>query len=219
MSRKRYEIAKIVEDNIKNKDFIEYKKPKIKKLKEPANVVNKMTELTGNVENPKVKISLKTPISAFNNIDAVELRLIISLILNNNFGPTSDLKEFLMEQELINYINSSRSFIEDYLIITISMETKYPKEAIKHIKNSLENLSMTEESLRRKTNSSIATLVLNYDDIMGVNNALQEEILSFGKVIDDVKLHLENITLKEVNEVIKQIDTKNMAITIMNPEK
>lgn len=214
-----YEIAKIVEDNIKSKNFIEYQKPKLKKLKEPASVVNKMTELTGNVENAKVKISLKTPISAFNNIDAVELRLIISLILNNNFGPTSDLKEFLMEQELINYINSSRSFIEDYLIITISMESKYPKEAIKHIKNSLENLTMNEESLKRKVNSSIATLVLNYDDIMGVNNALQEEILSFGKVIDDVKLHLENITLKEVNEVIKKIDTKNMAITIMNPEK
>ena len=110
------------------------------------------------------------------------------------------------------------SFIEDYLIITVSMETKYPKEAIKRIKNSLQNLEMNEESLRRKVNSSIATLVLNYDDIAGVNNALQEDILSFGKVIDDVKLHLENITLKEVNEVIKKIDTKNMAITIMNPE-
>lgn len=213
-----YEISKIVEDNLKNKNFENYQKPKLKKLKEPVNIVNKLTEITGNVENSKVKISLKTPISAFKNINPIELRLIMSLILNNNFGPTSDLKEELMEKELINYLNSSRSFIEDYLIITISMETKYPKEAIKRIKNSLQNLEMNEESLRRKVNSSIATLVLNYDDIAGVNNALQEDILSFGRVIDDVKLHLENITLKEVNEVIKKIDTKNMAITIMNPE-
>lgn len=213
-----YEISKIVEDNLKSKNFIDYQKPKLKKLKEPVSVVNKMTELTGNVENSKVKISLKTPLSNFKNIDPVELRLISSLILNNNFGPTSELKEFLMENELINYLNSSRSFIEDYFIITVSIETKYPKEAIKHIKESLKNLKMTEESLKRKINSSIATLVLNYDDIVGVNNNIQEDILAFGKIIDDVKLHLENITLKEVNDVIKNIDKNNMAITIMNPK-
>ena len=214
-----YEITKIVEDNLKNKNFPEYKKPKFKKLREPSPVVNKMTEITGNIEIPKVKISLKTPISAFKNIDQIELRLIVSLILNNNFGPTSELKEYLMEQELINYMNASRSFIEDYLIITISLESKYPKEAIKYIKKSLQNLEMNEESLKRKINSSIATLVLNYDDIMGVNNMIQEEILAFGNVIDDVKLHLENITLKEVRDVIKKIDKQNMAITILNSDK
>lgn len=214
-----YEISKIVEDGLKNKKIGNYEKFKIKKLKEPTSVVNEYTEITGNVENSKVKISLKTPINVFKNIDPIELRLIVSLILNNNFGPTSDLKEYLMENELINYLSSSRSFIEDYLIITVSMETKYPKEAIKHIKESLQNLSMTEESLRRKVNSSIATLVLNYDDISGVNNNIQEEILAYGKVIDDAKLHLENINLKDVNEVISKIDVKNMAITVLNPEK
>jgi len=214
-----YEISKIVEDNIKSKGFIEYQKPKMKKLKEPSSIVNEYTEITGNVETSKVKISLKTPISAFKNIDEIELRLIISLILNNNFGPTSDLKEYLMENELINCLGASRSFIEDYLIITVSMETKYPKEAIKHIKESLQNLKMDEDSLRRKVNSSIATLVLNYDDISGVNNNIQEEILAYGKVIDDVKLHLENINLNDVFEVINKIDSKNMAITVLNPEK
>ena len=214
-----YEIEKIVEKNIQEKNFLPYEKPKIKRLKEPVPVVNKKTEITGNIENPKVKISLKTPLSSFKNIDKIELRLITSLILNNNFGPTSDLKEDLMEKELINYLNANRTIIEDYLIITISMETKYPKEAIKQIKNALQNLTMNAESLKRKINSSIATLVLNYDDIVGVNNNLQDEILTFDKVIDDMKLHLENITLDKVNEVIKKIDSHNMAITILNPEK
>ncbi len=213
-----YEISQIVDDNLKNKTFVEYKNPKIRKIKEPNNIVNKKTEITGNVEIPKVKISLKTPLSAFKNIDPIELRLIISLILNNNFGPTSDLKEFLMERELINYLNASRSFLEDYLIITISMETKYPTEAIKYIEKTLKNLEINEKSLKRKINSSIATLVLKYDDITGVNNSLQEDILSFGKVLDNVKLHLENIDLNSVNNVIKKIDSENMAITILNPE-
>ena len=78
---------------------------------------------------------------------------------------------------------------------------------------------MTEENLRRKVNASIATLVLKYDDIMSVNNTMQEEVLTFNTVIDNEKEHLENITLENVNKVMKKIDIKNMAITILNPEK
>lgn len=213
-----YEVVQIVENNLRSKNIPPYKKPKLKKLKEPTTVVNEITEMEGNVENTKVKISIKTPISNFKSIDPIELRMIYQLILASNFGPTSDLKEYLMEQELINYMSANRSFIGDYVILTVSVETKYPKEAIKMIKEQLRNLKITEENLRRKVNASIATLVLHYDDIMGVNNLIQEDILSFGTVQDDMKEHLENITLEKVLQVIKKIDMKNMAITILNPK-
>lgn len=214
-----YDVFKIAEENLKKKKLPTYKNPKLKKYREDSSVVNSYTEITGNVENTKLKISVKTPLSNFKSIDPIELRLITSLILNSNFGPTSDLKEYLMEEELINYMNATRSFIGDYLIVTVSIETKYPKEVIKEIKEQLKKLEMTEENLKRKVNSSIATLVLKYDDIMSVNNNMQEEILSFGNIVDNVKEHLENITLEDVNKVIKKIDVKNMAITVLNPKK
>lgn len=214
-----YEVVKIVEDNLSSKEIPTYKKPKMKKLKEPTSVVVEMDEFFGNVENTKVKISFKTPISNFKGIHPIDLRLIYYLVLHSNFGPTSDLKEYLMENELINYMGASRSFIEDYVIATVSIDTKYPKEAVKAIKEQIRKLEMTEENLKRKINSSIATLVLNYDDIMGVNNLIQEDILAFGTVQDDVKEHLENITLEKVEQVIKKMDTKNMAVTVLNPKK
>ncbi len=213
-----YEIEALVEENLKNKDFKEYLKPKLKKYKEPLSVVNNYTEITGNVETSKVKISLKTPLSNFKGIDDVELRLIVSLIISANFDPTSDLKEELLEEELVSTISASRSFIGDFLIITVNIETDYPKEAIKRVKEALENLYMTEEVMQRKINSSIASLVLNYDDIMNVNSLIQEDILSFDKIIDDVKVHLENINIEEINKVIKKIDKENMAITVLNKE-
>lgn len=214
-----YEIVKIVEENLSSKEIPTYKKPKLKKLKESVGVVRESSEFEGNVENTKVKISVKTPISAFKGIDPIELRYIYYVLLYSNFGPTSDLKEYLMENELINYMNVSRSFIEDYVIATITIDTKYPKEAIKIIKEQLQHLVMTEENLRRKINASVATLVLNYDDIMGVNNLIQEDILAFGSVQDNVKEHIENITLEKVEQVLKKLDTKNMSITILNPKK
>lgn len=214
-----YEVMKVVEDNLKSKDLGGYKKPKVKKLKEPVDVVNEVTEIEGNVENAKVKISIKTPLSNFKNIDNVKLRLMLSLILNSNFGATSDLKEELMEKELINYLGISKSLIGEYVILTISVDTKYPKDVIKEIKKQIKNLDMIQENLKRKVNANIATLVLSYDDIMEVNNILQEEILAYGTVIDNVKEHLEQITLEEIKDVIERLERDNIAVTILNPKK
>lgn len=214
-----YDVFKIAEDNLKKKKLPTFKNPKLKKYKEEARVVNSLTEIYGNVANPKVKISCKTPLSNFKNIDEVELRLITSLIVISNFGPTSDLKEELIEKELVNYMHANRSFIEDYLIITVSIETKYPKEVVKVIKEQFKNLKITEENLRRKINANIASLVLKYDDIMSVNNTMQEEFLTFGNIIDNEKEHLENICLDDVNKVIKKIDGKNTAVTILFSNK
>ncbi len=214
-----YDMAKLVEENLKKKKLPAYKNPKPKKYREDSKIVNAYTELEGNVENAKVKISVKTPLSVFKNVDEVELRLMFSLIMNSNFGPTSDLKEDLMEKGLINYMGANRSFIGDYLIMTVTIETKYPKDVIKEIKEQFKKLEMTEENLRRKVNSNIATLVLMFDDIMNVNSTIQDEVLTYGNVVDNLKEHLENITLEEINKVIKKVDIKNMAVTVLNPKK
>ena len=214
-----YDIIKLVEDNLKEKKLPTYKNPKTKKYREESKIVNSYTELEGNVLSSKVKMSVKTPISAFKNIDDVELRLMTSLIIKSNFGPTSDLKEDLMEKNLINYMSANRSIIGDYLIMTITIETNYPKEVIKEIKEQLKKLEITEENLKRKINASIASMVLMYDDIINVNSSIQEEILSYGTIIDNLKEHLENISLEKVNKVIKKIDVKNLAITVLNPKK
>ena len=214
-----YDVFKIAEENLKKKKLPTYKNPKIKKYREESSVVNPITEIYGNVEIPKVKISIKTPLSNFKHIDPIDLRLIGSLLMISNFGPTSDLKEYLMEKDLINYMGASCSFIEDYLIFTVNLETKYPKEGIKEIKEQFKKLEVTEENLRRKVNAGIAALVLKYDSIMDVNNTIQDEILTFHTILDNEKEHMENITLENVKKVIKKIDIKNMAITILSPKK
>ena len=191
----------------------------MKRIKEPVNVVKEKCEITGNVENTKVKISIKIPLSNFKAMDPIELRVILSLILNSNFGSTSDLKEELMEKELIHYLSFNRHFCGDYAVLTVSMETSYPEYAIKEVKNQFKKLKMTEENFKRKVNSSIATLVLNYDDIQNVNEMMQEEIISFGDIIDDLKERIESITYDKVLQVMEKIDLKNMEVTILKPKE
>lgn len=215
----QHEVMKLVEENLKKKDIPPYQEPKLKKYREVNKVVNEYNEIYGNVEKPKVKISIKTPLSNFRGIPDISLRLIMSLIVISNFGPTSDLKEYLMEEQLINYMGAKRNFIEDYALITVTLETDYPSEVIDKIKNSLQNLVITEENLKRKINSTIATLVLHYDDINDVNETIIADILTYNKIVDNVKEELSNIKLSDVENVIKSLDVENMAITILKPNK
>ncbi len=214
----QHEVFKLVQDNLNKKDILPSPIVKLKKYKEPARVHTKYEEIVGNVENPKVKISLKIPLNNFKNWDEITLRLITSLIVISNFGPTSDLKEYLMEEELISYMSASRSFIEDYILITITLETKYVSEVIDKIKESFQNLTMTESNLERKIKSTIATLVLYYDDINDVNETILTDVLYFHKVIDNVKEILNAIKLEDVQKVIQAIDTENLAITVLKPK-
>lgn len=210
-----YEIEKLVNENLDKKEFKKFKEFKLTEIKEPRKVVKDYLEIKGNVEVPKAKIGLKIERKAFKKIDLVKLNIILNIILASNFGDTSDLKEELLKDELITFINTARYVQDDYVIIDITLESKYVDEAIKRIVWALDNLTIDEETLKRKINSSIATLVLNYEDVENVNSLIQNYIIYYGDIIPNLKDIYAGITIEEVREVIKEINTKEMTIIKM----
>lgn len=211
-----YEVEQIVNDNLKQKKFIEYKNPEIEEIKEPRGVNETYKEINVNVEVSKAKVGLKIPKKDFGNISDVKLNIILSIILNSNFGDTSDLKEELLQDNLITYLGFSRYVMKDYVIIDITIESKFIDEAINRIKDSLNHLVMDSETLKRKVNSSIATIVTNFEASEQVNNMIQNHLIYYGEVIPNVKEIYESITLEEVENLLKKINTKEMAIVKMN---
>ena len=209
-----YEIEKIVNDNLSNKDIKEYMEPEVIKPKEPKSVYKKENTIVCNVEVPKVKIGLKIPKSKF-KINNVKLNILLAIILNANFGDTSNLKEELLQNGLITYLSFNRTIGDNYVIIEVTLESKYMDEAIKRIIDTLNNLSVSNEDLKRKLNSSIANLVTNYEDVEDVNNLIQSYIVNYNEVINNVKEIYENITMDDINEVLSNIDTKEMVIVKM----
>jgi len=211
-----YEIEQIVNDNLSKKKFIKYKKPEIKEVKEPKHVNEKYKEIVANVEVAKAKVGLKIPRKNFGSISDVKLNVILSIILNSNFGDTSDLKENLLQEGIITYLGYSRYIMKDYVIFDITIESKFIDEAINRIKKALNNLFIDSETLKRKINSSIATLVTNYESVEQVNNMIQNHLIYYGDVIPNIKEIYESITLEEVENVIKKINTEEMATIKMN---
>ena len=211
-----YEIEKIVNENLALKNIPEYLEPIIIKIKESKHVTKKYFKLNANVEVAKAKIGLKISRKDFGNIDKVKLNIILNIILNSNFGDTSDLKEELLQEGLITYLNVSRFVMDDYVIVDITLESKFIDEAIKRIIAALNNLKITEEDLRRKINSSIATLVVNYEDVEQVNNMIQNHNIYYGNIISNLKEIYEEIKLEDVENVITKINTKEMTIVKMD---
>ncbi len=214
-----YEIEQLVNDNLEQKEFKEYLNPKILPVKEPKYVVQKEVEIFANVEVEKAKIGLKIPKKEFQGLDDIKLNIILNLILSNNFGESSDLKEELLQNGIITFLSASRFVLDDYVMIDVTIESKILDEAVKRIVNALEHLVMSEEDLKRKIHSSIATLVLNYEDVENVNNMIQNYLVYYHEIIPNLKEIYESITLEEVNEVMAAISTKEMTIVTMKKQK
>lgn len=214
-----YEIEQMVNDNLSKKEFKAYLNPKITTVKEPKYVAKKNVLITSNVEVEKAKVGLKISKKGFRNFDDIKLNIILNIILSSNFGDSSDLKEELLQNNIITYLSASRFVLNDYIVIDVTVESKILDEAINRIIDALNNLFITEEDLKRKINSSIATLVLNYEDVENVNNMIQNYLIYYHKLIPNLKEIYESITINEVQDVIDAIDTKEMTIVKMVKQK
>lgn len=210
-----YEVEEIVHQNLKKKEFPKFTPFSIIKTKEPKHVKTKHLEINANVQVAKAKIGLKLNKKDFLDYDDLHLNILFNILLDNNFGDTSDLKEEMLADGLITFLNSSRYVMEDYIIIDITIESKYLDEAIKRIVEALENLKIDEDDLKRKIHSSIATLVTNYETSEQVNNMIQNYLIYYGKIVNNLKEIYESITLNDVENLIQKINTKEMTIVKM----
>lgn len=211
-----YEIEKVVNDNLGKKEFKKYQNPTFCEVKEPRKVNQEHKEITANVEVAKAKVGLKLNRSDFASFHDTSLNILFSLILNSNFGDTSILKEELLEEGLVTYLNASRLILKDYIIIDITIESKYVNEAIKRIIETLKDLKMSEEDLKRKVNSSIATLVTNYDSSEQVSRMIENYLIYYKKLIPNIKEVYESITMEDIKKVISKIKTDNLVTVVMD---
>ncbi|MDE5539731.1 MAG: insulinase family protein [Bacilli bacterium] len=210
-----YEIEKCVNDNLGKKEIADYLEPEIIKTKEPKHVYKREKEIKTNIEVEKAKIGLKIERKAFKDIDKVKLNIMLNIILASNFGDTSDLKEEMLQEGIITYMNAARYVQDEYVVIDITLESKFIDEAVKRVVSALEDLQMSEDNLRRKVNSAIANMVVNYDDVESVNNMIQNYLVYYGELVPTLKEIYESINLEDINDVIDRINTKEMTIVKM----
>ena len=214
-----YEIAALVDENLSKKVFSEYQEPIIIEPTEPKKVNKKYDLVPCGVTYPKIKYSIKTPIRKFKNISRVDLKNMASLIMNINFGPTSLLFEELQSKELIDSMYFSTNYYSDYLLLSVHANTKYCDEVIKRIDNQFHNIDLNEQDIIRKRNATIATLILDYEDVGVVSSIIEDSIIDLGYIVDNAKELLENHTKERLESLYKLIDIDNASISVFIPKE
>lgn len=214
-----YEMACLVEDNLSKKKFGKYLNPIIIKENEPKKVTTKYKEEYINVTYPRLKFSIKMDMSSFKNYSSLELKILTSLLFNINFGATSDFKDELMEKGLIQNMNVTCDVYDDTFVVTINVTSNFKEEIIKKVKEKLENLSISELDFKRKKNATIATLILDYEDLENVSYRIQDDVLNNGGIVTNLKEILEDETIDDLKDIINLLDTDNLSISVFLPKE
>lgn len=214
-----YQMAKIVDEAMEGKEFATFKDPIVLKPKEPKEVLKEYDAVEINVMNERVRYAVKLSKSKFKDIDDFTLQMMLSLIMNINFGNTSDFKDELINKGLVTNLYYSVDFFDDYIVLLLVAETEYDEEIIKRIEAHLNNLEIDEASFHRKVKANLASLILEFDDIENVNARIQDNLIRYGEYIYDIFDRLKTLSLETTIDIAQRISTQNKAILVIKPQK
>lgn len=214
-----YEASAIIKENLSKKKFAKYNNPIKKRENEPTMVNIPYKEDECNVELPKLKITYKIDRNKFKNIDDLNLRINLGIILRTNFGSTSLFKEELLENDLITALGYEREINNNVVIISIVAETKYSTEIIDKVRNHMQELEVTEDDLIRRVRCNIASLIYDYDDIEYINSEIQDSLITYDTLKTNMYDVYNDCKLETVNKIIKCIDLENEAIFLLKPKE
>ncbi len=210
-----HETMQIIKQNQNNKKFDKFTKPEIIIPKEKLKVYKESSVVNHNVALPKIKVGIKIPRSNFENFSNYDLRTYASLLLDINFGSTSEFKDYVTENKLASYVNTISDIYDNYFILIVSIETRFPEEMINMVKEKLAKLEISKEVIKRKKRAKIASLILSYDDVEAVNYKLQDYIINYNKVINNTKEYCEKMSIEKLKEFNNLLDLKNSTTYIM----
>ena len=209
------EMMNAIRKNQSSKEFKPFVKPKLKKYKEPDDVVLDREIVECNTNIPKLAYNIKININKF-NMDTRKLSIYMYIIFNLLFGDTSDFDEEMKSKGIItNTLYYNLLNIDSHLIVTLNNSSDKYEELIREIDNRLNNISFSKNELDRKKKVLISNEIFSYENIEMVNDMIIDNIIFDDKIDTDIIDLIENLNINELNEVVKKIDFNKKGIVIL----
>ncbi len=215
----------IVTGNFNKEEIIEYIKEYYSKLnlkakelpkriieKENEKVNIEYEEIKKDMEDTRVKYTIKLNKKIFNIEDDSILQYYLMCIFNNNFSISSPLYEQYKNNDLICSLGTSTSIIDEYILITINATTNKPKELINTLNKDIKKLSLDKETFERLKKKRIKNFIMLFENIEDVESVITEELTRDGKIDYNEYDFINNVSYKTVLEIMKKINTNNISV-------
>lgn len=216
------EAMAIIEENQTKKEFKDAPKIEIKKENEKDSVVKEYDEVTRDVEIDKVSFMYKLPLGNFNylNLSKFELTKYIEIIINSKYGATSELKEKLVNGNIIkDYIYYNVRLIDDHVLISVSCETDYPSRLITILKEESLKDSLNEKDFNRKKNVITSNLIRVCDDVEKISYEMLKQIISYGDVNYNMYDDYQNLNYETASKIADELKNSKYSITVMKKKE
>ena len=205
-----------VKSNQNSKKFDKFNKVKIKEYEEPNKVAKKQEKITMDIEISKLGIGYKIDCSKIDK-PISDIKSYLTLLFDLKLGNTSILNEKLKNENLITHdLDFTVVNTDKHVLIIIMVETSNTNKVMDMIEEELKNLNINEEELERKKKIRKSNCVYRSDSIYAINNKIMSNIMNYDKVIVDDYKKIDELNMKDMNKIIKNINLDNKTTYIID---
>ena len=135
------------------------------------------------------------------------------MLLSENFDKTGKAFLRLIENNLPRFEYSVEE-CDNFFIVYFTASTSEHELFAKIIDEELQSLDFNLESLNRKRKSLISGLILQFEDIVNVEDTITGNLFMYNKVINNMESIVKSITLKEIKNISNLININNKSLLI-----
>lgn len=188
------------------------------KIDEPNEVFKKTLTIKENIEVPKIAFGLKIPSKELDFTD-LELDLYLNILTTIIYGSSSEFRERVRTDKLLNSIYTEWESIEDFKVFYLMATTTEPDKLLDEIKYELKNISISERAFERIKKVWIANEVKMIDNIDSTVNNIYDDILRYKKIVPNKIDIIRKLKITKLNKLIENIDFTNYSIVKMLSDK
>lgn len=212
-----------VEEIIKNHKKLKSKKSgnpiKVYKVKEPILVNNHGKEMkVANLILSKSLLSIKSPLKELEPEDDSKYIISLKILLYLLFGSSSTFNEYIYNNKLVTSFFNSSYLLDNISMIEFYIESQYPDKVKDLIMDCLKNKKITEKDVERVKKVILSSEVMDTDSIFVTSKGVIRNNISYGKILYNKIDIIRSITLKDIQEVRKDLMLDNYSFIIGNPK-
>lgn len=184
--------------------------------KEPDEINESNVTLAVNLVKPKLSYNIKFP---YEKNKKFAYSIYISMFLSLTFGNSSKFWERMRKEGKVTSFGYTRMNTDTHMSISILAETEKASDLIKDIEKELENINIEEKDIERLKKVWIASEVAMIDNISVTLDNIVDDIIEYGKLIDNKPDLIRSINKERLDEIINNIDFSNRSVVLLEPKK
>lgn len=190
----------------------------IVKKEEPDTVVKKYEEIYMDVKSNKFALAYKINKNIF--VDDMYLnRYYLDIILESNFGASSQFKEEARIDKLFTSFYTCQVECENHVIIMFLGDTTRVKDMIKRIKEKVKKMTVSNVEFERAKKIYIANEIRSIENQEAVSDSIISDVINYGKYYNQKINDINNLKYDRIREIINNLDFTNYSEVVITRKK